>query len=78
MFKYRSCGKINSFLNVLSEMSNGYHKINTHFQLIDIFDDIQIRVFNDSRYFWYILVPTISELNYDFCIYICIKIKLAL
>ena len=31
--------------------------------LIDIFDDIQIRVFNDSRYFWYILVPTISELK---------------
>ena len=43
MFKYRSCGKINSFLNVLSEMSNGYHKINTHFQLIDIFDDIEFR-----------------------------------
>ena len=41
MFKYRSCGKINSFLNVLSEMSNGYHKINTHYQLIDIFDDIE-------------------------------------
>ena len=31
--------------------------------LIDIFEDIQIRVFNDSRYFWYILVPTISELK---------------
>lgn len=41
MFKYRSCGKINSFLNVLSKMPNGYHQINTHFQLIDIFDDIQ-------------------------------------
>ena len=41
MFKYRSCGKINSFLNVLSEMPNGYHKINTHYQLIDIFDDIE-------------------------------------
>ena len=31
--------------------------------LIDIFEDIQIRVFNDSRYFWYILVLTISELK---------------
>ena len=31
--------------------------------LIDIFKDIQIRIFNDSRYFWYILVPTISELK---------------
>ena len=31
--------------------------------LIDIFEDIQIRVFNDSRYFWYILVPTISGLK---------------
>ena len=31
--------------------------------LIDIFEDIQIRVFNDSRYFWYILVPTISKLK---------------
>ena len=31
--------------------------------LIDIFEDIQIRVFNDFRYFWYILVPTISELK---------------
>ena len=33
------------------------------FFLIDIFEDIQIRVFNDSRYFSYILVPTISELK---------------
>ena len=31
--------------------------------LIDIFEDIQIRVFTDSRYFWYILVPTIYELK---------------
>lgn len=31
--------------------------------LIDIFEDIQIRVFNDSRYFWYILVPIIFELK---------------
>ena len=41
MFKYRSCAKINSYLNVLSSMPNGYHQINTHFQLIDIFDDME-------------------------------------
>ena len=41
MYKYKSCGKINSFLNVLSKLPNGYHQISTHFQLIDIFDVLE-------------------------------------
>ena len=41
MFKYRSCAKINSYLNVLSSMPNGYHQIIPHFQLIDIYDDME-------------------------------------
>ena len=39
MFRYKSCGKINSFLNVLRKLPNGYHQITTHYQLIDIFDE---------------------------------------
>ena len=41
MFRYKSCGKINSFLNVLRKLPNGYHQITTHYQLIDIFDEIE-------------------------------------
>ena len=41
MFRYKSCGKINSFLNVMRKLPNGYHQITTHYQLIDIFDEIE-------------------------------------
>ena len=41
MFRYKSCGKINSFLNVLRKLPNGYHQITTHYQLMDIFDEIE-------------------------------------
>ena len=41
MFRYKSCGKINSFLNVLRKLQNSYHQITTHYQLIDIFDEIE-------------------------------------
>lgn len=41
MFKYKSCAKLNSFLNVTAKLKNGYHELNTHFQLIDLFDEIE-------------------------------------
>lgn len=31
--------------------------------LIDVFEGIQIRTINDSRYIWFILVPNISKLK---------------
>ncbi|NCF47761.1 MAG: HIT domain-containing protein [Alphaproteobacteria bacterium] len=31
--------------------------------LSDIFDEIQIRIINDSRYIWFILVPAIPQLK---------------
>ena len=39
-FTYKSPAKINTFLNVLSKRNDGYHNIYTHFELIDIFDEI--------------------------------------
>ena len=39
-FTYKSPAKINTFLNVLSRIYYGYHNIYTHFELIDIFDEI--------------------------------------
>ena len=41
MFRYKSCAKINSFLNVLRKLPSGYHQITTHYQLINIFDEIE-------------------------------------
>ena len=41
MYKYKSCAKLNSYLNITSKLSNGYHELSTHFQLIDLFDDIE-------------------------------------
>ena len=39
-FTHKSPAKINTFLNVLSKRNDGYHNIYTHFELIDIFDEI--------------------------------------
>ena len=41
MYKYKSCAKLNSYLNITGRLKNGYHELNTHFQLIDLFDEIE-------------------------------------
>lgn len=43
MYKYKSCAKLNSFLNVTSVLDSGYHELKTHFQLIDLFDEIEFQ-----------------------------------
>ena len=40
LFRCKSPAKINTFLNVLSKRDDGYHDIYTHFELIDIFDEV--------------------------------------
>ena len=42
-YKYRSYAKVNSHLNVMSKLDNGYHEINTHFQIIDLYDEIEFK-----------------------------------
>jgi len=41
--------KLNLFLHVTGRRSDGYHDLQTVFQLIDLADDIQIRVRQDGR-----------------------------
>ncbi len=41
MFKYKSCAKLNSYLNITAKLKNGYHELSTHFQLLDLFDEIK-------------------------------------
>ena len=48
MFKYKSCAKLNSYLNITGKLENGYHELSTHFQLIDLFDEIE---FSKSKTF---------------------------
>ena len=48
MFKYKSCAKLNSYLNITGKLENGYHLLSTHFQLIDLFDEIE---FSKSKTF---------------------------
>ena len=45
-YKYRSYAKINSYLNVMSELDNGYHEILTHFQIIDLYDEVSFKESN--------------------------------
>ena len=40
-YKYKSYAKINSYLNVMAKLDNGYHAINTHFQIIDLYDELE-------------------------------------
>ena len=37
----KSPAKINLDLTILKKLKNGYHEINTSFQLIDLFDEIE-------------------------------------
>ena len=42
-YKYRSYAKINSYLNVMSKLDSGYHEILTHFQIIDLYDEVSFK-----------------------------------
>ena len=42
-YKYKSYAKINSYLNVMSKLDNGYHEILTHFQIIDLCDEVSFK-----------------------------------
>ncbi len=42
-YKYKSYAKINSYLNVMSKLDNGYHEILTHFQIIDLYDEVSFK-----------------------------------
>ena len=60
MFKYKSCAKLNSYLNITGKLANGYHALNTHFQLIDLFDEIE---FSKSKTFSLKSNTELSEQN---------------
>ena len=40
MIKIKSPAKINLYLHILSKLENGYHEIDSAFQLIDICDEL--------------------------------------
>ena len=42
-YRYRSYAKINSYLNVMSKLDNGYHEILTHYQIIDLYDEVSFK-----------------------------------
>ena len=46
-YKYKSYAKINSYLNVMSKLDNGYHEILTHFQIIDLCDEVSFKESDD-------------------------------
>ena len=45
-YRYKSYAKINSYLNVMSKLNSGYHKINTHYQIIDLCDELEFEESN--------------------------------
>lgn len=49
MQNYKSPAKINLFLNITKKRSDGYHEIQSIFQLIDLHDEISINIRKDSQ-----------------------------
>ena len=49
MQNYKSPAKINLFLNVINKRSDGYHEIQSIFQLIDLHDEISINIRKDNQ-----------------------------
>lgn len=41
--EYKSYAKINLFLHIVGKKDNGFHKLQTYFQLIDLYDTIKIK-----------------------------------
>ena len=46
----KSPAKINLFLKVVKKLPNGYHELNTAFQLIDVFDTIEFQNTSNKIY----------------------------
>ena len=40
---FKSPAKINLYLKILKRLNDGYHNINTSFQLIDLFDELEFK-----------------------------------
>ena len=49
MRNYRSPAKINLFLKIVDKRSDGYHDIQSIFQLIDLHDEISINLRKDRQ-----------------------------
>ncbi|MEC7885634.1 MAG: 4-(cytidine 5'-diphospho)-2-C-methyl-D-erythritol kinase, partial [Pseudomonadota bacterium] len=48
MYKLKSPAKLNLFLRVLSKRKDGFHNIQTYFQIIDLYDYISINSREDN------------------------------
>ena len=57
----KSPAKINLDLTILNKLKNGYHEINTSFQLIDLFDEIEFESSKNNIS----LSSNLKELNSD-------------
>ena len=57
----KSPAKINLDLTILNKLKNGYHEINTSFQLIDLFDEIEFETSKNNIS----LSSNLKELNSD-------------
>ena len=60
MNQYKSYAKLNRFIHVLKKRSDGYHDIQSLFQLIDLFDSISFKKRKDNRI---IIKSNIKELE---------------
>ena len=49
MQNYKSPAKINLFLNIIKKRSDGYHDIQSIFQLIELYDEISFKLRKDSQ-----------------------------
>ena len=47
--KFLAPAKLNLFLKVLNKRSDGYHNLQSVFQLIDLYDEIYIKIRNDNK-----------------------------
>ena len=47
--EFKAPAKINLFLKIISKRDDGYHKLQSVFQLIDLYDYIYIRIRGDSQ-----------------------------
>ena len=48
-YHYKCPSKINLFLNVLNKRPDGYHSIQSIFQLINLYDSLKLSLRNDDK-----------------------------
>ena len=44
MINLKSPAKLNLFLNIVNKRTDGYHDIETYFQLINLYDEISLEI----------------------------------